>query len=88
MYLQYTDNSIQYIRLNQAAIDSQYYRLGSAQLNSDSWDVSGSWLKNADGKIYYQYQEPALVILSNLPSGSYREEIMLKVKVSNEMESK
>lgn len=55
------------------------------QTGSDGsgWDVSGSWLRNSDGRVYYQYPEPQLVIASRLEDSSVKE-FKLGVKVSSD----
>lgn len=51
------DGTIQYIRLNQPALDSVYYDLKLEKVNSGgNWDVSGSWLVSTSGQVFYQYE--------------------------------
>lgn len=62
-YFQHEDGSIEYIRLGQSAADSQYYTLNISKQNDLlSWDVSGSWLLTDSDRVYYQFQQPSLII--------------------------
>lgn len=88
-YFECEDGSIQYIRLNQPALDSQYYTLKLNKENGhNEWDVSGSWLITSGGQAYYQYEEPALVITSISSESEYKKDVSLTISVANEADKK
>lgn len=54
-YFELDDGTIQYFRMNQPALDSQYYSISRGTNAVSDWDVSGSWLVTNTGQVYYQY---------------------------------
>lgn len=83
-YFECDDGTIQYVRLNQPVLDSAYYSLALKKANGPSaWDVSGSWLVSRSGQVFYQFQEPALIITSNIPDNEYKEDLSLSIMISS-----
>lgn len=82
--------SLQFIRMNQNAIDSEYYQMTLPQMQNGNadWAISESWLQLPGGQVYYQYKRAALVITSNVGNGKPKEDFKLDLSIANAADTK
>ena len=79
--------SMQYIKLNQNSIESQYYKIPKQDMsNGADWSISESWLYLSSGDVYYQYKTAQVKIKTNVPDNLIKEDFTINLEVLNEQD--
>ena len=78
-----TGASLQFIRLHQNSLDSQYYRIPVEGENAGDWSISESWLYLPSGDVYYQFKTASISIKSSVPDNAVSEDFAFGLSISN-----